>query len=476
MSRNPEERLEKTTIRIEPKLKNTLQQLAKESGFTFSEVVRFAIDGSLEKSLKIANENRQKTPQIPAEKAAEMTREMMNLSGELSQLRRDINAAGNNINQIARAVNSGCVPNAKIDAQMVSTLCVVLDKMRTETDRMRPLVSSFLKGGNDMPVINVKSSHDIRSAVFYCMTADKGTDKPRVPSMSAYGLISDTPVGIIDEIESTLRSARALDGKRIQGYTYVQSFSKSELSADDPNSFRTANEIGYQTAKEIAVGHQFLVVTQADGRGGMVHNHIIICSVGLDDGKAMRGNEKSWYRAREINDEVSERFGVKPDAKLSKAGEKRKQPYGKRKHAADGLRDCIISALHDPRSVDMDGLCRVLDEDFNVTAKWKTKSGKPRKHISYTLEDTKTTVRDNRLADDGSFTLGWLAERMRALRAQERAAEKRREEERKAAATKPEAQPAIQTPLDAELDRIIANVQRNEVRKRQREKQYQHTL
>ena len=147
MSRKTKERLEKTTIRIDPKLKNTLQQLAKESGFTFSEVVRLSIENTLEKSLKIVNENKRKKPQIPKEKAAEMTREIMSLSGELSQLRRDINAAGNNINQIARAVNSGCAPAAKIDAQMVSTLCVVLDKMRTETDRMRPLVSSLFGKG-----------------------------------------------------------------------------------------------------------------------------------------------------------------------------------------------------------------------------------------------------------------------------------------------------------------------------------------
>ena len=189
----------------------------------------------------------------------------------------------------------------------------------------------------------------------------------------------------------------------------------------------------------------------------------------------MRGNEKSWFRAREINDGAAERFGVSLDAKLSRAGEKRKQPYGKRKHAADDLRDCITSALYKPQSVDMDSFCNVLDEEFNITVKWKTKSGKPRKHISYTLEDTKTTVRDTKLSDDSSFTLGWILERMRALRSAEREAEKHREEER-AAATMPEAKPAARLPLDAELDRIIANVQRNEARKRQSEKQYQLTF
>ena len=64
-----------------------------------------------------------------------------------------------------------------------------------------------------------------------------------------------------------------------QAYSVVQSFSREEFDLDDPESAEHVHELGLELARRAFPGHQVLVVTQRDGKSGLLHNHIVVSNV-----------------------------------------------------------------------------------------------------------------------------------------------------------------------------------------------------
>lgn len=93
---------------------------------------------------------------------------------------------------------------------------------------------------------------------------------------------------------------------KVQAHHYVQSFSLSELDPKNKDDISKCNELGNQLAKKI-IGKRHLmaiIATQRDGKGGKLHNHIVICNQDYMNGKALAGIGTNIKNIRRKNDQV----------------------------------------------------------------------------------------------------------------------------------------------------------------------------
>ena len=108
----------------------------------------------------------------------------------------------------------------------------------------------------------------------------------------------------VDYAKSNFKQLRSLYGKDdgVQAHTIIQSFKPGEVSAEK------ANEIGLELAKSIANGHQVAVYTHTDT--DHIHNHIIINSVNMENGKKYQSNAKQRHFIKDKNDEICRNHGL----------------------------------------------------------------------------------------------------------------------------------------------------------------------
>lgn len=108
----------------------------------------------------------------------------------------------------------------------------------------------------------------------------------------------------IDYAKSHMKMTRSMFGKEdgVQAHTVIQSFKPNEISSEK------ANEIGLELAKEIAPEHQVAVYTHDDT--DHIHNHIIINSVNLEDGKKYQSNAQQREFVKDKNDEICRERGL----------------------------------------------------------------------------------------------------------------------------------------------------------------------
>ena len=108
----------------------------------------------------------------------------------------------------------------------------------------------------------------------------------------------------VDYAKSNFKQLRCLYGKDdgVQAHTIIQSFKPGEVSAEK------ANEIGLELAKSVAKGHQVAVYTHADT--DHIHNHIIINSVNMENGKKYQSNAKQRHFVKDKNDEICRNHGL----------------------------------------------------------------------------------------------------------------------------------------------------------------------
>lgn len=117
-------------------------------------------------------------------------------------------------------------------------------------------------------------------------------------------------VGAVDcsaaSAKQEFKAARIMWDKEdgLQCHTVIQSF-------DDCDGLtpQRANELGRETARRLAPGHQAVVFTHTDGKGGKTHNHIVINAVSVQDGKKL--NTRGFLNdARRVSNEISRENGL----------------------------------------------------------------------------------------------------------------------------------------------------------------------
>lgn len=96
----------------------------------------------------------------------------------------------------------------------------------------------------------------------------------------------------------------------IQIIRVIQSFSKKEFDPDNPADLQKANELGQELVDTYYPDRQALVCTQIDGKGGYVHNHILISDVSLKDNKGCTNEQYHYMTIRKWTDEIASHYTV----------------------------------------------------------------------------------------------------------------------------------------------------------------------
>ena len=146
---------------------------------------------------------------------------------------------------------------------------------------------------------------------------------------------------------------RASEQHKTQVLRIVQSFSKKEFDPDSPADIDKANQLGQEYARLYYEGRQAVVCTQIDGKGGCVHNHIIVNDVHMD---TLMGCDKEQYHHSTLKrwtDEITSKYttldtGEKAKDKVSQT-ERAKREKGEYVWK-DDLKDRIKAAMTEATS------------------------------------------------------------------------------------------------------------------------------
>ena len=107
------------------------------------------------------------------------------------------------------------------------------------------------------------------------------------------------------ELEFELTAQNARNGGQNQAYHLIQSFKPGEVSPEQ------AHLIAKEWADKVLNGKfEYILATHTDK--SHVHTHIIFNAVSFKDYKRYKSDKKSYYRLREISDEICERYGIEP--------------------------------------------------------------------------------------------------------------------------------------------------------------------
>lgn len=221
------------------------------------------------------------------------------------------------------------------------------------------------------------------------------------------------------------------DGNTVQMYRIIQSFGLDELDPNNPDDVQRANEIGQALASELYPDKQSLIVTQADGEGGKLHNHILVNSVSFTDGKSLRGYRKEHEAVAEKTDEILVRYGMKPldteNTRVKRTSQEKRLAEQGKYVWKDDLRGRIDDLLKDTSITSREVFIERLRADFGVEAVYTDK----RKYITYYFEDADGTPRrsrDNKLGTD--YGKEALVEQFETNKELQKAEEQRRKEQK----------------------------------------------
>lgn len=108
----------------------------------------------------------------------------------------------------------------------------------------------------------------------------------------------------IDYAKSNFKELRMLYGKDngIQAHTIIQSFKPGEVTPEQ------ANEIGLELAQSVAKDYQVAIYTHTDTEH--IHNHIVINSANIENGKKYHSNKKQRDFIKSENDRICQERGL----------------------------------------------------------------------------------------------------------------------------------------------------------------------
>ena len=141
-----------------------------------------------------------------------------------------------------------------------------------------------------MSTVSIHKTYSVAASIAYQL----GADADRAAAFFATTGDADSFVRFAN------RSAMLHSNRRIVAFNVVQSWPVSEFDKNNPDDVRRANELGQEYARRLGA-KDYSVVTHIDGKGGCVHNHIVMINNSVDD-KALQGLH--WQRVVAINDKL----------------------------------------------------------------------------------------------------------------------------------------------------------------------------
>ena len=144
-----------------------------------------------------------------------------------------------------------------------------------------------------------KTTHgpkSLQDAVDYALNRDKTESDCFETGLSC---VCETA---FEDMQDTVQRWQQTDG--VQGYHLVQSFAEGEVTPE------LAHQIGVELAEQLLQSRfQAVVTTHLNTKH--YHNHIVWCSVALDNGRKYHSNAKSYYtEVRARSDALCQKYGL----------------------------------------------------------------------------------------------------------------------------------------------------------------------
>lgn len=157
-----------------------------------------------------------------------------------------------------------------------------------------------------MAYSRVTRTHDGRSALLYAEGKDKGhNNKEFRNAFISY-------VNMVDGIPSHEQMQRfwskARPNHKVQVLRIIQSFSVNEFDPESREDILKANELGREFAKEYYDGRQSAIFTQIDGKSGLVHNHILVNDVHMENYKGCKKHEYFYKTIEDWTNAVTSKY------------------------------------------------------------------------------------------------------------------------------------------------------------------------
>lgn len=215
---------------------------------------------------------------------------------------------------------------------------------------------------------------------------------------------------ILEEQFKILRERSGKADKATQSHHIIQSFAKDEFDFNNPEDVEKANKMGLELANAIAPSAQTVVVTQADNKNGMVHNHIVLSAINLN-GKSLPTNNVNVYHVRGLNDSIvlnngmtiHKNIGVDKNIydTLAEQGLKSRGEQT----TTEILRQRLSMAIHS--STGLKGFSEQLSK-LSITPVYGKRKGST--ILKFKFEDEKKAYTDRKLGED--FTLDSILKRL----------------------------------------------------------------
>lgn len=261
-----------------------------------------------------------------------------------------------------------------------------------------------------MAYTSVTRTRDGRAAIRYAFEeASHREGMDRVLASSGSNL---DPNFAMQQMRDVWKAYGKDKGDYVQMYRIIQSFGLDELDPNNPEDVEMANRIGFEFAQEMYPDRQALIVTQADGKGGKLHNHVLVNSVSFVDGRSLRGKNTGFVAIAEGTNEVMRRHGFNP-APIPN-GTKDKTTIAERKLAEQGeyvwkddLKERIRQGMAHESVTGYDEYVKHMADVHGVNVRFRGNAkgvdGQKIKGISYDFTDKdgkKRTIRASRLGTD----------------------------------------------------------------------------
>ena len=254
-----------------------------------------------------------------------------------------------------------------------------------------------------MPYCRVDRCRSGKSLIAYCENhgiAHSG-DGPRNVAMSINNLIPGQ--SIYQQMDRLWK--RASTQHEVQVIAVMQSFSRKEFDPSDPVNHQIVNHLGLEFARTHYPDRQVAVYTQVDGDSGLLHNHILINDVGIDDYKGCSKEQYHFETVKQWTNEIASQYATLdiPDenAKDKKTRTERAKVADGKWSVRDEIKKRVIMSMIGAFS-ESDFLLRLRDNGVSATRKTSKKYGD---HYVYELLDIpdSETVRN---AKARSYKLG----------------------------------------------------------------------
>ena len=183
---------------------------------------------------------------------------------------------------------------------------------------------------------------------------------------------------------------KAIHRHKIQVMRVIQSFALEELNPNDPNDLLKANMIGQDFASKYYPDRQAVVFTQIDGKGGKVHNHIIISDVHMLTFKGHTDEQGHYASVEKWTDEIASQYIANmrnPRKENEKTNDKKTQTERAKNEAGkfvwkDSLKTRIIGAM-DACSDEKSFMSELLKRGVTAVKRESKKYGT---YFTYTLD------------------------------------------------------------------------------------------